>query len=84
MKPLLIGLSALVIATSGWAAPGKRLFWGDTHLHTGYSVDAGLFGNTTGHDTAYKFARGEEVTAASGQPVKLARPLDFTAVTDER
>ncbi len=60
----------------------SKVYWGDTHLHTGYSVDAGLFGNTTGHDTAYRFARGEEVQAASGQPVKLARPLDWMALTD--
>ncbi|MGI9242350.1 MAG: DUF3604 domain-containing protein, partial [Verrucomicrobiales bacterium] len=60
----------------------SRVFWGDTHLHTGYSMDAGLFGNTTGHDTAYKFARGEEVKSASGQPVKLARPLDWMVLTD--
>ena len=60
----------------------SQVFWGDTHLHTGYSVDAGLFGNTTGHDTAYRFARGEEVMAASGQPVKLARPLDWMVLTD--
>ncbi|SDJ55792.1 DUF3604 domain-containing protein [Aliiruegeria lutimaris] len=60
----------------------SKVFWGDTHLHTGYSMDAGLFGNTTGHDTAYKFARGEEVTSASGLPVRLARPLDWLVLTD--
>ena len=60
----------------------SNVYWGDTHLHTGFSMDAGLFGNTTGHDTAYKFARGEEVMAASGQPVKLARPLDWMVLTD--
>lgn len=60
----------------------SSVYWGDTHLHTGFSMDAGLFGNTTGHDTAYRFARGEEVMAASGQPVKLARPLDWMVLTD--
>ncbi len=60
----------------------SNVFWGDTHLHTGFSMDAGLFGNTTGHDTAYKFARGEEVTSATGQAVKLARPLDWMVLTD--
>lgn len=60
----------------------SRVFWGDTHLHTGFSVDAGLFGNMTGHDTAYRFARGEEVTSASGLPVRLARPLDWLVLTD--
>jgi hypothetical protein len=59
-----------------------RVFWGDTHLHTSYSVDAGLVGNTLGPDMAYRFARGEEVTSASGLRVKLIRPLDFLVVTD--
>ena len=58
------------------------VFWGDTHLHTGLSPDAGLFGNTLGLDEAYRFARGEEVRASSGQPVKLGRPLDWLVVTE--
>jgi hypothetical protein len=29
-----------------------------------------------------RFARGEEVTSSSGQPVKLSRPLDFLVVAD--
>ncbi|MDH3581617.1 MAG: DUF3604 domain-containing protein, partial [Hyphomicrobiales bacterium] len=60
----------------------SHVYWGDTHLHTGLSMDAGLFGNTTGLDTAYRFARGEEVTAASGQPVRLSRPLDWLVLTE--
>ncbi|MEP1352708.1 MAG: DUF3604 domain-containing protein, partial [Tateyamaria sp.] len=60
----------------------SQVFWGDTHLHTGLSMDAGLFGNSTGLDTAYRFARGEQVMAASGQPVKLARPLDWLVLTE--
>ena len=60
----------------------SQVYWGDTHLHTGYSMDAGLFGNTTGPDTAYRFTRGEEVTSATGQPVKLARPLDWLVLTE--
>ena len=51
--------------------------WGDTHLHTGLSVDAGLFGARLGLEDAYRFARGEEVVSNTGQPVKLARPLDW-------
>jgi len=60
----------------------SRVFWGDTHLHTGLSMDAGLFGNTTLPDTAYRLARGEEVISASGLPLKLARPLDWLVVTE--
>jgi hypothetical protein len=56
--------------------------WGETHLHTGYSMDAGLFGNRLLHEEAYRFARGEQIIASSGQPVKLSRPLDWIAITD--
>jgi len=59
-----------------------RVFWGDTHLHTGLSVDAGLFGARLGLDEAYRFARGEEVIASSGQPAKLGRPLDWLVIAD--
>jgi hypothetical protein len=56
--------------------------WGDTHLHTSLSFDAGGFGNRLDPRAAYRFARGEEVIASSGQPVRLARPLDWLAITD--
>jgi hypothetical protein len=59
-----------------------RIFWGDTHLHTALSVDAGLFGARLGLDDAYRFARGEEVMASSGQPVRLGRPLDWLVIAD--
>ena len=56
--------------------------WGDTHLHTNMSFDAGAFGNQLGLDTAYRFARGDEVVATSGFPAKLSRPLDWLGVAD--
>ncbi len=59
-----------------------RVFWGDTHHHTSNSPDAGLVGNTLGPEAAYRFARGEEVTASGGQRVKLIHPLDFLVVSD--
>jgi hypothetical protein len=61
--------------------PSRPLF-GDTHLHTGLSMDAGVFGARLKPRDAYRFARGEQVTASSGQPAKLARPLDFLVVAD--
>jgi hypothetical protein len=59
-----------------------RVFWGDTHLHTGLSMDAGLFGARLGLDDAYRFARGEEVVSSSGQAVRLSRPLDWLVIAD--
>ena len=58
------------------------VYWGDTHLHTDISMDAGAFGNRLGLDEAYRFARGEQVTATNSGPVRLSRPLDFLVVAD--
>ena len=60
----------------------SRVYWGETHLHTGLSLDAGLFGNILGPEDAYRFARGEEIKSSTGLPVKLGRPLDWLVVTD--
>ena len=60
----------------------SRPYFGDTHLHTSFSLDAGAFGARLGPRDAYRFARGEEVTASSGQQAKLSRPLDFLVVAD--
>ena len=57
-------------------------FFGDTHLHTSFSFDAGAFGARITPSDAYRFARGEQVTSSTGQPVKLSRPLDFLVVAD--
>ena len=56
--------------------------WGDTHLHTGNSFDAGAFGARLTPEDAYRFARGEEITSSTGIPVKLSRPLDWLVVSD--
>ena len=59
-----------------------RVFWGDTHVHTAFSMDAGAFGARLTPEDAYRFARGEELTSSTGQRVKLSRPLDFLVVAD--
>ena len=45
-------------------------------------MDAGAFGARLSLRDAYRFAKGEEVTASSGQRAKLSRPLDFMVVAD--
>jgi len=59
-----------------------RVWFGDTHLHTSYSTDAGMIGNRLGPEEAYRFARGEEVTSSLGVRARLQRPLDFLVVAD--
>jgi hypothetical protein len=41
----------------------QRVYFGDTHHHSSFSVDAGMFGNTLGPDQSFRFARGEEVVS---------------------
>lgn len=66
---------------AGRSFPNRPL-WGDTHLHTNLSMDAGLFGNRLGPEEAYRFALGQEVRSSTGQRVRLSRPLDFLVIAD--
>jgi len=60
-----------------------RVYWGDTHIHSSWSPDAASGGNRLlGPDAAYRFARGEEITAHNGMRVRLGRPLDFLVLSD--
>lgn len=69
--------------------PQRKAYFGDLHVHTSYSFDAQVFDTTNDPAAAYRFAKGEELMIppldADGkgtQKVRLARPLDFAAVTD--
>ena len=66
---------------AGRSFPSRPL-WGDSHLHTANSFDAGALGARLQPEDAYRFARGEEVISSTGIRVKLSRPLDWLAVTD--
>jgi hypothetical protein len=59
-----------------------RPYFGDTHLHTSFSMDAGAFGARLTPRDAYLFAKGKEITSNTNQPVKLSRSLDFLVVAD--
>ena len=65
---------------AGRSYPTRPLF-GDTHLHTAISVDAGTM-NRLGQEEAFRFARGEEVTSQGGLRAKLSRPLDWLVISD--
>jgi Protein of unknown function (DUF3604) len=59
-----------------------QVFFGDTHVHTALSADAGGGGTRLLPRDSYRFARGEQVTSNTGQPVKLRTPFDFYMITD--
>ena len=63
-------------------AYATQVFWGDQHLHTALSSDAGIVGDRLGPDEAFRFARGEQLRSTSGQVVQLDRPLDWLVVSD--
>ena len=69
-------------------APLRDAFFGDLHVHTSASADAYAFETGNGPEAAYAFARGDriELPGPAGDEtrrvLRLARPLDFAAVTD--
>ncbi|WP_148861335.1 DUF3604 domain-containing protein [Marinobacter fonticola] len=57
-------------------------YFGDTHVHTGWSADAGMDGAILTPDDAYRFALGMVVDSNTGQKAQLGRPYDWFMVTD--
>lgn len=63
--------------------PLKEAYFGETHMHTSFSLDAYIGGNRMTPDQSLQFAQGEQITMElTGKKVQLKRPLDFAAVTD--
>jgi hypothetical protein len=61
--------------------PLKEAYFGETHVHTSYSLDAYIGGARITPDDAYKFAQGSDVVV-NGQKHNIGRPLDWVAVSD--
>jgi hypothetical protein len=93
MKPKVgvksVLLTVLIVAwvvTSALAQdsnPERNAYFGQTHLHTSWSLDAYILGNTvTGPAEAYQYAIGQPIKHPAGYEVKIRQPLDFQGVTD--
>ncbi|MFT6050884.1 MAG: hypothetical protein ACI9B9_000523 [Halioglobus sp.] len=74
--------TALLSASGAWAQ--TQLLWGDTHLHSSFSVDAYMAGNRSlDPDAGYRYAKGEPVVHPYNRTrVQIQQPLDFLAVAD--
>ena len=62
--------------------PLNNVYFGELHVHSNQSFDSYIFGNRFTPDEAYQFAKGNPVASRIGEPMQLAAPLDFAAVTD--
>ncbi len=77
----LVGMSLAQSASTVPENPLNAAFFGDTHVHTSFSLDAYLGGARLTPADAIRFAMGETV-AVNGIQRTLQRPLDFIAVSD--
>ncbi|TNF73319.1 MAG: DUF3604 domain-containing protein [Acidobacteria bacterium] len=75
--------TADIQATSGKGQPNPlhNAYFGETHVHTAYSLDAYIGGARLLPSDAYRYAKGEAVEVG-GEMYQRQRPLDFVAVTD--
>ena len=62
--------------------PQRNAYFGDTHVHTVFSMDAYLFGTRATPDEAYEFGKGGAIAHPSGSMLQMKKPMDFLAVTD--
>ena len=83
----VLGAGVLALAASSAFAqernPDRDAYFGETHIHTSWSVDAWVMGNRiTGPDDALKYAQGRTIKHPLGYDIKIDTPLDFMGVTD--
>ncbi|WP_426128272.1 DUF3604 domain-containing protein [Pararhizobium sp. PWRC1-1] len=75
---LLLSSTALAIASTAALAQERHAYFGQTHQHTSWSMDAYIIGNTvTGPAEAYQYSMGEVIKNPAGYDVQIKTPLDF-------
>jgi hypothetical protein len=79
---LLASAAFLLIQATAYSQE-RQAYFGETHVHTGWSFDAYIFGNTkTTPADAYKYAKGQTIKHPMGYDIKIETPLDWMGVTD--
>ena len=84
---VLLGAALMIVMASQGLAqqrnPERNAYFGETHVHTSWSLDAFSIGNTiTNPGDAYKYFKGEPIKHPLGFEVKIDTPLDWAGVTD--
>lgn len=84
MLTRLVSLGILLASSaSAQGNPERDAYYGETHVHTGWSFDAFIFGNTkTSPVEAYQYGKGEPIEHPMGYDIKIDTPLDWMGVTD--
>ncbi len=83
LSSLTLGVSFATAVASFAASPERHAYFGETHVHTSWSLDAFAIGNTlTNPGDAYKYFKGEPIKHPLGYDVKIDTPLDWAGVTD--
>jgi hypothetical protein len=68
----IVAFTLTVAPACAQGTPQREVFFGETHVHTSWSFDAYIFGNTkTGPADAYRYAMGEEIDHPMGYKVKI-------------
>lgn len=62
--------------------PENNAYFGDVHVHTGWSFDGFTNGSKTTPSDAYAWAQGKAITGSGGPDLQLKTPLDFYMVAD--
>jgi len=62
--------------------PDNNAYFGDVHVHTGWSFDALTNGSKTTPTDAYAWAQGRSITGSGGPELQIQTPLDFYMVAD--
>jgi hypothetical protein len=78
------GLVCLIVSpVFAQGNPERNAYFGETHVHTSWSLDAWMMGNRiTDPGDAYKYFKGETIKHPLGYDIKIDTPLDFAGVTD--
>lgn len=92
---LLLGVSPALTASDALNTgcqnynPQRTAFYGDTHIHSKYSLDASTKDTRTTPTQVYEFAKGQKLgvqpwseDGKAQRFIQLDRPLDFAMVSD--